>query len=66
MGKRWSLSIAYDEKELPRRLDGSMESDGTPMRMVLLVKGRRPAGTLTDASMNLDVPDSFAVYSLDQ
>lgn len=66
MGKRWSLSIAYDEKELPRRLDGSMESDGTPMRMVLLVKERRPAGTLTDASMNLDVPDSFAVYSLDQ
>ncbi len=66
MGKHWSLSIAYDDQELPRRLDGSMDSDGTPMRMVLLVKERRPAGTLTDASMNLDVPDSFAVYSLDQ
>lgn len=66
MGKRWSLSIAYDEREFPHRLDGSMESDGTPMRMVLLVKERRPAGALANASMELNVPDSFAVYSLDQ
>ena len=63
---RWSLNMAYDEKELPRRLDGTMESDGTEMRMVLLVKERRSAGSLPETSMRLDVPASFAVYSLDQ
>ncbi len=66
IGKHWSLTMAYDDRDLPRRLDGSTESNGTAMRMVLLVKERRSAGTLTDASMELSVPDSFAVYSLDQ
>ena len=63
---RWSLDIAFDDKGLPRRLDGRMESDGSEMRMVLLVKERRPAGSLPDTSMQLDVPANFAVYSLDQ
>ena len=36
------------------------------MRMVLLVKERRPAGSLPETSMQLDVPANFAVYSLDQ
>lgn len=63
---RWSLNMAYDDKELPRRLDGTMESDGTEMRMVLLVKERHPAGSLPEASMQLDIPATFAVYSLDQ
>ncbi len=66
MGKRWTLTMAYDDRDLPRRLDGNTESDGKDMRMVLLVKERRPADTLSDNGMQLSVPDNFAVYSLDQ
>ena len=58
--------MAYDDRDLPRRLDGNTESDGKDMRMVLLVKERRPADTLSDNGMQLSVPDNFAVYSLDQ
>ncbi len=63
---RWTLNIAFDDKGLPRRLDGRMDGDGNEMRMVLLVKERRPSGSLPDTGMKLEVPANFAVYSLDQ
>ena len=62
----WTLDLAYDEKALPRRMDGRMNSSDGELRMVLLVKERRPSGSLPDASMHLDVPAAFAVYSLDR
>ena len=63
---RWSLNLAYDDKGLPRRLDGKMDSDGSEMRMVLLVKERLPSGSVPESGMELEVPANFAVYSLDQ
>lgn len=66
VGGRWTLNMAYDDKALPRRLDGKMNSTDGELRMVLLVKERRPSGSLPDSSMTLDVPASFAVYSLDR
>ena len=66
VGGAWALDIAYNEQKLPRRLDGKTEIDGKELRMVLLVKERRPSGSLPETSMQLDVPESFAVYSLDQ
>lgn len=62
----WTLDLAYDEKDLLRRIDGRMNSSDGELRMVLLVKERRPSGSLPDASMHLDVPATFAVYSLDR
>ena len=61
---RWTLDLTYDEKELPRRMDGRMNSDEGELRMVLLVKERRPSGSLPFSSMHLEVPAAFAVYSL--
>ena len=66
VGGRWSLDIAYGEQSLPRRLDGRMDSDGKELRMVLLVKERMPSESLPNTGMQLEVPESFAVYSLDQ
>ena len=63
---RWTLDLAYDEKELLRRMDGRMNSDEGELRMVLLVKERRPSGSLPVSSMHLEVPAAFAVYSLDR
>ena len=62
----WTLDLAYDEKDLLRRMDGRMNSSDGELRMVLLVKERRPSGSLPDSSMHLDVPAAFAVYSLDR
>lgn len=62
----WTLDLAYDEKDLLRRMDGRMNSSDGELRMVLLVKERRPSGSLPDSSMHLDVPATFAVYSLDR
>lgn len=63
---RWTLNIACDDKALPRRLDGRMNSTEGELRMVLLVKERRPSGSLPANSLHLDIPAAFAVYSLDR
>ncbi|HJD96202.1 hypothetical protein [Mailhella massiliensis] len=65
MSGRWTLDIAYGDDALPYKLDGRMEGE-QPLRMVLLVKERRSAGTLPGLSMELEVPQDIAVYSLDQ
>ena len=63
---RWTLDMDYDDNALPRRLDGTMEAENGPLRMVLLVKGREPSDKLSEGHLELEVPAAFPVYSLDQ
>lgn len=60
----WNIRMDFDEKSLPRRIDGTMDSDGEEMRMVLLVKERHPENNAGNYRMNLSVPENFTVYSL--
>lgn len=60
----WKLDIACDESGHPAKLSGRAESVSGYHRLVLMVKERR-AGTST-ASLDLDIPVGFTVYSLDQ
>jgi len=61
--KGWKLDIACDESGRPTKLSGRAESVSGYQRLVLMVKERR-AGTST-ASLDLDIPMGFTVYSLD-
>ncbi|WP_446423854.1 hypothetical protein [Mailhella sp.] len=61
----WDMAIASDSEGLPSRLSGQMENGEETLRLVLLVKERRPGNDLPPASLRLDIPAGFDVRSID-
>jgi outer membrane biogenesis lipoprotein LolB len=61
----WDMSIGSDAQGFPSKLSGQMENDGETLRLVLLVKERRPGKDLPPSSLRLDIPAGFDVISID-
>ena len=59
----WDMEIRFDDRGLPARLSGHIEGEAGEHRLVLLVKERRPAGSMQ--ATGLHIPAGFTVYSLD-
>jgi len=59
----WDMEIRFDNRGLPARLSGHIEGEAGEHRLVLLVKERRPAGSMQ--ATGLHIPAGFTVYSLD-
>lgn len=61
----WDMAIASDSEGLPSKLSGQMENGEETLRLVLLVKERRPDTDLPPSSLRLDIPAGFDVLSID-
>lgn len=61
----WKLEVAYDDSGLPSKISGGVETASGEQRLVMHVKERRPASSVSASSFGLTIPAGFTVYSLD-
>lgn len=61
----WDMEITCGSDGLPVKLSGRMDSGEDVLRLILLVKERRPVSLMQAPSLSLTVPAGFDVRSID-